>query len=264
MKNNKSGYSVILSILMVGFMLVLTSGVFMLVLSENKDTKAMEYYLKAFAGAEGSIEIALLKAKKYNYSYSETLTTSQPLSKALFRDNELYNFTKDVFISFDLDATGGEIMDKELESGKFEIIPLFYYDQAGNLKKVTQIQLSGVNEIVWNIIGETSGISGVGNFTNTTQGNYKTLGAQGVSYTQKKIGDFLEVSSNQHNYLILHNTSNDTVKYNLKSLKSGEYLTKETSEIIGTGEVGGYKQNLKVSVNSSEYLNLLKYSIFSN
>jgi hypothetical protein len=49
MKNNKSGYSVILSILMVGFMLVLTSGVFMLVLSENKDTKAMEYYLKAFA-----------------------------------------------------------------------------------------------------------------------------------------------------------------------------------------------------------------------
>ena len=264
MKNNTAWYSVILSILMVGFMLVLTSGVFMLVLWENKDTKAMEYYLKAFAWAEWSIELALLKAKKYNYSYSETLDKWDPLSKVLFREGDLYNFSKDVFISFHLDATGNEIVDKTLASGKFDIIPLFYYDRNGNLKKVTQLQLTWVDWVVWNIIWEISWISWVGNFTNVTYGNYKTLSSQGVSYIQKKIWDFMIIPENQHNYLILHNTNDDAIKYTLKSLQSWEYITKDASQIIWTGEVWGYKQNLKVTINSSEYLNLLKYSIFSN
>gem|GEM_PF-4057658 len=60
----------------------------------------------------------------------------------LFREGDLYNFSKDVFISFHLDATGNEIVDKILGSGKFDIIPLFYYDRNGNLKKVTQLQLT--------------------------------------------------------------------------------------------------------------------------
>ncbi len=249
---------------MVGFMLVLTSGVFMLVLWENKDTKAMEHYLKSFAWAEGAIEIALLKAKKYNYSYSEVLEKPSSLSKTLFRKGELYNFWKDVFISYELDATGNEIIDKNILSSKFDIIPLFYHDQNGSVKKVTEIQLSSTSPLVWNIVGDISWISWVGNFSNTTQWNYKTLGNEGVLYAQKKIRDFLDISQNKQNYLILHNATTQNVSYTLKSLKHSEFLTKDVSKIIGTWEVWGYKQNLKVDVNSSEYLNLLKYSLFWN
>lgn len=257
-------YSVILAILMVGFMLILTSWVFLLVLWENKDTKAMEYYLKSFAGAEWSIELALLKAKKYNYSYSEKLSRETPLSKVLFRGNgELYNFNKDVFISYDLDATDLEIKEKKLPSGKFDIIPLFYFDIHGNNKKVHQLKLEGVNqEVVWNIIWETGGISWLGNFTNATEWNHKTISGNEVSYSKKKVGDFLVSSSN--NYLILHNTSGNDGGYNLSSLIPGEFLTKETSYVVGTGEVWWYKQNLRVKIDNSQYLNLLKYSIFSN
>ncbi len=249
---------------MVGFMLVLTSWVFMLVLWENKDTKAMEYYLKAFAWAEGAIEIALLKAKKHNYSYSETLEKPAPLSKVLFRKGELYNFSKDVFISYQLDATGNEVVDKKIESSKFDIIPLFFIDTQGNIKKVTEIQLWSTAPLVWNIVGEVSWISGIGNFSNVTEWNYKTLSSQWVVYAQKKIGNFLQIQENKQNYLILHNATNDALHYTLKSLRHGEFLTKDASNIIWTGEVWGYKQNLKVNVNSSEYLNLLKYSIFWN
>lgn len=261
---NTWGYSVILAILMVWFMLILTSWVFLLVLWENKDTKAMEYYLKSFAGAEWSIELALLKAKKYTYSYSEELSRWTPLSKVLFRGNgELYNFNKDVFISYDLDATASEMKEKYLASGKFDIIPLFYFDILGNNKKVTQLKLEWINqEVVWNIIWETGWISWVWNFTNATEWNHKTISGNEVSYSKEKVGDFLSNSIN--NYLILHNTSNTEVYYNLFSLMPGEFITREASYVVGTGEVWWYKQNLRVKIDNSQYLNLLKYSIFSD
>lgn len=263
MQKNKSWYSVILAILMVWFMLVLTSWVFLLVLWENKDTKAMEYYLKSFAWAEWSIEIALLKAKQFNYSYSEQLNKWAPISKVLFRRDWVYNYNKDVFISYNLDSTASEINAKNLQWWKFDIIPLFYYDINWSYKKVKNIKLEWVNsEVVWNIIWENSWITGVGNFTNITDWNYKTISWFNVSYTKKRVWNFL--NDEEKNYLILHNTSLNDVNYNLISLNSWEYLTKEASYIIWSWEVWGYKQNLRVMINNSEYLNLLKYSIFSN
>lgn len=263
MQKNNSWYSVILAILMVWFMLVLTSWVFLLVLSENKDTKSMEYYLKSFAWAEGSIEVALLKAKKYNYSYSEELTKLMPISKVLFREGESYNYNKDVFITYNLDSTASEINSKNLESWKFDIIPLFYYDINWSYKKVKNIKLEWVNsEIVWNIVWENSWITWLGNFTNVSEWNYKTISWNDISYSKSKIWDFL--NNSDKNYLILHNTSWDTVNYNLISLNSWEYITKEASYIVWSWEVWWYKQNLRVKINNSEYLNLLKYSIFSN
>ncbi len=263
MKQNNSWYSVILSILMVWFMLVLTSWVFLLVLWENKDTKAMEYYLKSFAWAEWAIEIALLKAKKYNYSYSDKLEKWQPISKVLFRGTDLYHFNKDVFISYNLDATSNEVINKKLQAGKFDIIPLFYYNQNGEEKKVTNIELFWqVQDVVWNIIWEDSWISWIGNVRNNTPGNYKIISWTNVSYEKKLVWDFLK--SSEKNYLILHNTTATDIDYNLRAPNPWELITKEASSIIWTGEIWGYKQNLRVIINSSEYLNLLKYSIFSN
>jgi hypothetical protein len=50
--------------LVVGFLIILTSGVFNLVLKEMNDTTSMGNYLKASAGAESSQELALLQIKQ--------------------------------------------------------------------------------------------------------------------------------------------------------------------------------------------------------
>ncbi|MDD5769509.1 MAG: hypothetical protein PHE25_00930 [Candidatus Gracilibacteria bacterium] len=260
---NNSGFSIILAITMTGFMIVLTAGIFLLVLSENKDTKSIENYFKSSQGAEGSLELAMLKAKQYNYSYDEKLISSNSLSKILCKDITNCYENKDELITYNLSSISSQIVDKKIELGNFDIIPLFSYDQNGVYKKVKNITITGLNNnIIWNIVGKDSGISGIGDFINTTEGNYKTISGLDISYNKKTIGEFLNFSD--YNYLILHNLSNGEITYTLKSLNSGEFLTKDTSQIIATGEVGGFKQNLIVNINSSKYLNLLKYSIFSN
>lgn len=260
MKKNKSWYSVILAILMTGFMIVLTSWIFLLVLWENKDTKAMENYLKSLEWAEWSLELGMLNSKEHNYSHDFKLIPSNNLSKVLFDSS--WNEKKDVVITYDLNGITSDIIDKTLANGEFDIIPLFWYASDGVYSKVTNISMTGLNaDVVWNIVGENEWISWLGNFTNTTLANYKTISGNDVSFTNKRIWNFLTTSDK--NYLIIHNTSGISVTYNLKSLNTWEYLTKDISQIVASGEAGGYKQNLRVNINSSKYLNLLKYSIYS-
>jgi hypothetical protein len=54
------------------------------------------------------------------------------------------------------------------------------------------------------------------------------------------------------------------ISYTLKSLNPWEYFTKDKILIVSSWEVWWFKQNLRITISVSEYLNLLKYSIFSN
>lgn len=265
--SNNSWYSVILAILMVWFMLILTVGVFSLILGESKDTKAFENYFKAISWAEWSLELAMLKAKQYNYSYSDIITNDiNDLSVILssdFLDKSKFNSVKDVLISYELNATSQDIIDKKIQKYTFDIIPLFFYDINWVYKKVKNISLFWVNNnVVWNIVWENSWISWVWDFTNISSGNYKIIYSWNIVFSQKSIGDFLNDS--EKNYLIIHNLSSNDINYTLSSLNPWEFLTNEVNYIIWTGEIWWYKQNLRVKINTSQYLNLLKYSIFSN
>lgn len=263
---NNSWYSVILALLMVWFMIVLTTWVFLLVLKESKDTKAMENYLKAFAGAEWAIELWMLKSKNFSYSVDYNVphtinNESIVLAKDPLNINSFLK-TKDVFISYDINSTSNDI-NKDLKNGKFDIIPLFFYDSNWNLKKISNLSLtSNSPELVWNIVWDEEWISWKWNFVNSTEWNLKTLSWNEVSFSKKYISDFL--TSSNKNYLILHNATTDTINYNLRALNSWEYFTNFTNEILWSWEVSSLKQNLILKIDSSEYLNLLKYSIFSN
>lgn len=262
-QKNNSWFSIILAILMTWFMIVLTTWVFLLVLSESRDTKSMEYYFKSLEGAEWSLELAMLKSKQFNYSYDEKLDNSNPISKVLFENQNAFDKTKDVLLTYDISSIAREIIDKKVDVWNFEIIPLFSYNNNWVYSKVRNISISWLNsDVVWNIVWNNSWISWGWNFTNVTQGNYRTLSWNDVLFEKKSISDFLNLSDN--NYLIIHNLSSSEINYTLKSLNSSEYLTKDKSLIVSSGEIWWFKQNLRISINSSEYLNLLKYSIFSN
>lgn len=258
--NKKWWYSIIMAILMVWFMLVLTSWVFWLILWESKDTKTMEYYLKSYQAAEWWIELALLKAKDSNYSLDETITKNDSISK-IFWKNWNFSRNKDVLLTYDLSSTSSWITDKVLESWEFNVIPLL------NVKN-PNFSLSwdaDKTKIVRNIVWKDSWISWVWEFQSSTPWYYKTISDEDWTIdfnNNKTVSDFLANSS--WNYLIIQNVDESkSIKYSLKSLNSWEKFTTDNTTIIASWDIWWYKQNLRLIVNNWEYLSLLKYSIFS-
>ncbi|MDD3144867.1 MAG: hypothetical protein PHV23_02030 [Candidatus Gracilibacteria bacterium] len=263
---NKKGYSVILSILLIGFLMVLSIGILRLILNEMNSNRAMGEYLKAYAGAESAQELALLDIKNKGYGYDSKIDLDVNNKSVLLSDNflnsSLYHPKKDVLISY---SNNGKVnnYDGSLEPLGYNIIPLFYIDNTGE-QKVNDLTLSistgNPNDLSWNVVGKLNGISGTG--TNLV-GINKVFTNVGFIKAEKTIGEFL--SSSDTNYLVLFNAGNSNdILYNLSSTNTNEYFTRPYLEITSIGEIGDYKQNLKTTVDNTKFLNILKYSIYSN
>lgn len=255
MKQSNQWYSIILAVLMVWFMLVLTHWVLTLVIGESRDTKAIENYLKAYAWAEWALELGMMEAKLENYGVD---TENTDFSQTL-HNNEWNN--KDVSIEYEIQGLVNSLENREIEAWEFAIIPMFWKGTEVKRPRLTWVN----NEVVWNILSESSGLAGTGSFDKDRQWVEKkiliTSTESRVDLSNKKVSDFL--NENNENYLILHNTWDTPVSFTLKSDISTEFFTNTTVKIIGTGEVWGWKQNIFVDIDTQNYLNLLKYSVFS-
>lgn len=269
-KKNK-WYSVIIALFMVWFLIVVTSWIFNLVLREMKDNRWMWDYLRAYAWAEWAQEMALLEIKKNGYWYydkiehnksNRSIVLSQhPLSIPLFREK------RDVFISYDIQSRSNSfswVVDKL----GYSIIPLFYIDKLWihSSKKIWLNITSGVdNDLVWNIIWSKSWISWTWTFIQTTLWAEKKVLINELSFSKTTIEDFLSLEENNTSYLILFNSNNTSyIEFNLSWVNITNLFTKPESLIISSAEVWWYKQTLKTTLNNTEYLNILRYSIFSN
>ena len=254
MKQSNQGYSIILSVLMVWFMLVLTHGVMTLVIGESKDSKTVANSLKAYAAAEWALELWMLEAKNANYGIDRVNTDYQ---KLLF--NNGWN-NKDAKIQYEIDGLTNQITSQSIPAWEFAIIPLFWH----TTQKVTSPVLTIIwipDDVVWNILSQNAWLAGVGNFDMNTSGKQKSILSGQVSLEETQVWDF--ISSHNENYLIIQNTWNADVSYTLTSQKPWEFFTNTTVKIVGNGEVGWWKQNVFVEIDTQKYLNLLKYSVFS-
>lgn len=268
MKKNTSGYSILISLFIIGFLLVLTAGVYQLVLSELQDNRGRGNYLKAQYGAEGAMELALLKIKNIGYGVSDEIPLDiNTRSIALWKTNGTtsdFRPAQDSLISYNIDTKTSNYSGNILSSDH-SIIPLFYLDKDGNEFKTTDIELfswTGWTNIAWSIVGDQFWLSWEGTFNKDTLWSYKSISSWNLRFENKSVSDFLTLSNN--NYLILFNAHpSDTIFYELQS--NGTWgFTKPIGEIYASGKVGSYKQNIKITLDNTTYLNLLKYSIFSN
>jgi hypothetical protein len=271
LKNKKNNwFSVVLSVFLVWFMLVLTVWTFNLILTELKDNKWAWSYLNAFAWAEWAQELALLRIKQKWYEYYDKIDHDiNDRSVVLAKDPlDKSNFKKqiDVFLSYDLGSKTSSYT-WEIEKLWYDIIPLFYEDKLWSWKSV-QITLTSPDSsnLVWNIVWKKSWISWVWNIdTNTLWSKKEDVSVVAwevkQKYSDQYVNDFLTLSD--ENYLILYN-SNDTtnLSYDLKE-NSGQFFMKPKTEVISSGQVWNYKQNLRTKIDNTEFLNILKYSIFS-
>ncbi len=265
--NNKSWYSIIISIMLIWFLIILTSGTFNLVLWELNDTKWRFNYLKAFSAAEWSLELALLEIKnKWYWYYSNIENNINSKSVILWKDINNFSKSIDPLISYDMDSKVNSY-SWSIESLQYDIIPLFFLDNLWE-QKVNSINLTILNDsndLAWNIISDNSWISWKGDIDLTTMWNYKIIVSWWFSYSNLLVNNFLSDINNNNNYLILFNSnSSNTINYNLVSINSNEFFTKPRTEIISSSIVWKYKQTLRTILDNTKYLNILKYSIYSN
>jgi hypothetical protein len=248
--HSPKAYSIIVSITMIGFLLVLTTSTLNLVLQEMQDGRGRQDYMKAYAGAEWSLELALLLIKEEWYGYSNTVNDSDILKV----------WPKDPLIGY---TFNGKVQSYTgtLEAYGTDIIPLFYIDD--DIISITQANLNSWVTVSWNIVGEQGGISWIWSFDSNTPTWQKSLEEiwwnQDFTFSSDiKIQDFL--TNNTGSYLVLYNTENLPTTY---TFSSSDFFTEPRSTIRSTARVWKYTQNLETMVDNTEFLGMLKYSIYS-
>ncbi len=264
--NIKKWYSVIISLVIIWLLLVLSTWVLNMILTEMKDNRWMWENIKAYAWAESSQELALLKIKEKWYGYYAKITHDiNNQSIVLWEDSidiNKFNKKKDVFISYDIwsKVTSYDWIIKPLS---YDIIPLFFIDDLWE-HKINNYDFSiltgDVNDISWNIIWKNNWITWT--WINTDWIMKKISLSNELQYSEVSINDFLLWSD--LNYLILFNTWNSNlIEYNINSI-NWDYFSKPKTNIISSWEIGEYKQNLSTLLDNSQFLNRQKYSIYSN
>lgn len=263
MNKNKQGYSVILSLLLVGLLLVITTGIFQMVLKEMFDTRGITKALKASAAAEGAQEIALWQLKNYWYWFAEDTDHSiNARSVALWeypKNEDRFHKNRDVFFSNTFDAKANSY-EGTLDRYETHIIPLFYRTEKQKYHIWPFLEfriISGdENAMVWNILSTDTGITWVGDFDSSSEGNRKDAATQ--EFSTAFVETFLLDNEIKNNYLILYNSSEWEIIYNLDA--GSEYFVKPKISIISSAQIGKYKQNIQTNFTNREFL----YSLFSN
>lgn len=252
----KSGYSIIAAVLMIGFLLVLTTSTLNLVLQEMRDGKGRQNYLKAFYGAEWALEYGLLQIKQKGFGYDDN--DADDIAEIL------WNARQDPRVNYSFESAVSSYSGF-LNPGDTEIIPLFWIDSTSDMKSVANIKLEQKSgNFVWNIIGKEWGHSGVWTFDSNSSLDSKEL--QNVWGNQEFIKNTWTIKNflvnNTGSYLMIYNPYAVVSSFAFSS-NSGEQFTKPSIDIISSAQVGKYKQNLKTSVDNTEFLGILKYSIYS-
>jgi len=248
--NQKGGYSIIAAVLMVGFLLVLTTSTLNLVLQEMQDGKGRQDYMKAYARAEWALELALLKMKQNGYWYdSDNISNPEILG--------VWNKIPKLGYEFESKVT---IHTGSITPYESDIIPLFWINESGNHERADNITLFTNPDMVWNIVTESWGISWKGSFSpssNVWEKTYKESTWEFKYDPSTTISSVL--SSSGESYLTLYNPLSIEQNYTL----SWDEFTLPRATISSSAQVWKYTQNLETLVDNTKFLGILKYSIYS-
>ncbi|MCK9272163.1 hypothetical protein M0P65_01320 [Candidatus Gracilibacteria bacterium] len=281
---NKKGFSTIIAMLLTAFLIILSSGILFLVLQESKITRTVFNTVSTYAGAEGSLEYALLKIKNHSEGFSDSVNRDDYDSN-LLSNNSVDG--KNQIIGYEINNSSSSYSGTIKSSG-FEIIPLFFdkgtfiqtnsknpNSNTSNISKTLKFAFNSNSGVTWNIIGndtagDTFGIVGTGSSfgtgytVSTSNGLFKktynntSTDAIDFTLTSLDIGTFLNTYEN--NYLIIYNHNLGDIDYNIQS-SDGFALPR--LEITSYSNIGDFKQNIQFTENKSKYFDILKYSLFN-
>lgn len=248
--NRKGGYSIIAAVLMIGFLLILTTSTLNLVLQEMQDGKGRQDYMKAYAGAEWALELALFEIKKNWYWYDDD---------SFQNSNVLWIWNKIPKLSYEFDS---KVRSHSWSISAYwtDIIPLFWINNLGTTGYISDIEFTDVSsQLIWNIVTEDTWGSWIWSFDESDfiweKKLNETTGELEYS-TLNNIGSVI----NGENYLIIYNPTGGDISY---SLTSNNDFTRPRAIISSRAQVWKYTQNLETLVDNTKFLGILKYSIYS-
>lgn len=260
LKNKNSGYTILVSLMIIGFLVVVTTWILNLVIRELNDNKWGAMYLQSFAWAEAAMELALLEIKKNGYWVYEKKTDLDILATP----------KSEIKISYDLNSKT-KSYNWNLSSFEQVVIPLFYLSWSienkiknMELKILNNYEFVDTTKMAWNIVSENWDWvwwnSEISNSSKANGRNKNWLFIWDVKISGFGADDFL--NKYNKNYLILINLDpNYDLNFNLSS---SDFFTKPVSKIITSATTWKYKQNLETILDNTWFLSILRYSVFSN
>ncbi len=262
--NNKSWYSIIITIFVIWFLLTLTSSILKLVIVESNDNKWVYNYLKSYYATSGAWELVMLKIKENWYGYYEKvdLDSWNSISNILNTDSQK---DKNPIIAYDINSKVSNYA-WEILPLSYDVIPLFYTDitSSGVIINMELTSTWDLSDMSWNIITSNWWLSWEWWFNWTTEWFLKQLDISwDFIISNKTIWAFLELNKTNFNYLVLFNSSENTpISYNLDGKWS--FFTKPRTDIIVSSKIWNYKQNFSIKYDNTDYLGILKYSIYND
>ena len=261
-QNKNSWYTILVTLMIIGFLIVLTTWVLNLVLREMNDNRWAWNYLKAYAWAEGSMELALLKIKKHWYWIYDKLDFWDTSNNDKILRNNLSN-DKEILISYDLNSKT-KTYSWSLKPFEQSVIPLFYIKPDDSREKINNLNLEILNsflddsKMAWNIVSqEWDWIWWNWLIENSTKWKWRKKDWKFLD--EIKVSNFL--SGYNNNYLIIINLDNtNNLDFKMNSAKE---FTKPTSKIISSSSIWNYKQSLETTLDNTAFLSILKYSVYS-
>ena len=255
-QNTNSWYTILVTLMIIGFLIVITTWILNLVLREMNDNRWAWNYLKAYAWAEAAQELALLQIKKYSYWVYDKKD-----------DLEYLKTTKSkIKISYDLNSKT-KSYSWSLKPFEQSVIPLFYLSWT-TVNKITDLKLNILNsnysdksKMAWNIVSKKwDWVWWNKEITDITKGKWRKsdwsfLDKINISGTNWFLDNY------DNNYSVVINLD-DTNNLDFE-LTSTQYFTKPISKIISSAKIWNYKQNLETTLDNTAFLSILKYSVYS-
>ena len=253
MKKNKSWYSIIVIIVIIWFMLFLTTWIFRLIMNEMFNNRSLWNYIKAYSAAESWQELALLDIKE-NWYWSD-----KEFEKKFNNDKITIKFSNDWKI---------KEYTWKLPSEEYALIPLFYLDSLDDYKEKwisnyevahnTSWWVSNWEEIYWNLIWKNNWISW--DWNSFDSWHLKELNRDNNNDTSgAPVEDFLRNSTS--NYLQFYNT-NQEKDFSYKITSDKEFFSPELN-IISTWITWEFQINIETKIRLADLTSRSKYSIFS-
>lgn len=255
-----SWYAIISAVLIIGFLLILTVWWFQLVLQEVYDGRGKQNYLKAYAAAEAGLELALYEVQEKWYGYYE---------KKWFSSDIFWDSPRNAQFSYEFSWKVSE-HSWSLQTSQIDIIPLFWIDTDGEVYNISwwlELSTDSDSRLAWNIVWEDVWVWGNWQFdSGTKQVDRKWLeDAWNFILTNSLLDDF--IATPWEKYLFIMNTAEtqswEAIEYTLTSSWNNQYFTLPRQDIISSGRIGNFTQNIRIDLDNTEYLWLLRYSIFA-
>ncbi len=277
-KNNKQASLILLSLLLVWFLLVLSTGILKVILSDAKDTYWMKNSLKAFYWAESWLELALLrlKLKWFWYNY-EIKNDWKKEVNVLASDFEHPKNNKDIFLDYKIESKS-KSASWTIESGQSVIYPLFYktwasdFSKGSIMKDLSELELiltpwtqSG-SSITWWIIWSPKSWINIKWLNWTWEGTnewitkYLDEATKKLVFASWSVDVFL--SNHTWSYLQIWNLNTWDIKYEIKWKWTQNNFTWKQTIITASARVWKNKQNIQLKINNSKYLNIFRFTLY--